>query len=173
MEELFDGRLEKWGIFEATKDKKVVPDKRCLADGENYVWVFSCEDGMISGISIYGLYDPYDILKAISDRRRVGFAVSREQALIRKCDFAYQCGADHQSSSIKRAAPLSPSMMFSMARTIWLDGTPTSANAAPISANCCGSTSLFRGPLTSSSSQPNRPCRLIRQAAGRSASSQR
>jgi hypothetical protein len=67
MEELFDGRLENWGIFEPTKDKKVLPDTRCLADGKNYVWVYSCEDGMISGISSYGLYDPYDILKAISE----------------------------------------------------------------------------------------------------------
>jgi hypothetical protein len=66
MEELFDGRLGKWGIFEPTSDKKVLPDERCLADGENCVWVYS-EEGMISVISSYGLYDPYDILKAISE----------------------------------------------------------------------------------------------------------
>ena len=67
MKELFDGRLKKWGIFEPTKGRKGLPGKRCLADGENCVWVFSCKDGMISVISSYGLYNPYRILKAISE----------------------------------------------------------------------------------------------------------
>jgi hypothetical protein len=67
MKDLFNGRLKKWGIFEPTKGRKVLPDMRCLADGENCVWVYSCEDGMISVISSYGLYNPYHILKAISE----------------------------------------------------------------------------------------------------------
>jgi hypothetical protein len=63
--------------------------------------------------------------------------------------------------------------MLSMAATTRLPGTPTPANAAPITCSCSGSTSVFRGPFTWSKNQPNRPCRPTRQAAGLPVSSQR
>ena len=66
MEELFDGRLEDWGIFEPT-GRNVSPDVRCLADGENYVRVFNCSKGVDLVLASYGLNYPYRILKAISE----------------------------------------------------------------------------------------------------------
>jgi hypothetical protein len=70
-----------------------------------------------------------------------------------------------------RAPP--QAVMLSMAETTWVLGMPTPANAAPIISSCAGSISAFRGPLTPSKNQPNRPCRQTRQAAGFSASCQR
>lgn len=65
IEKLFDGRLEAWGIFEP-RGKDLCANDRCLADGENHVRVFQCgsEDLVITS---YALYDPYRILKAISE----------------------------------------------------------------------------------------------------------
>jgi hypothetical protein len=70
----------------------------------------------------------------------------------------------HQSSSVESSR--CHWRMLSMAETTRLAGTPTRANAEPMTCSCSGSTSLFRGPLTSSRNQPNRPCRPTRQAAG-------
>ena len=56
--------------------------------------------------------------------------------------------------------------MLSSARATRLLRMPTSANAVSIIARCSGSILAFRGPLTSSKNQPNRPCRQTRQAAG-------
>jgi hypothetical protein len=66
IEELFDGRLEGWGIF-GPSGRKRLSDVRCLADGENYVRVFSCSKGVDLVIASYGFNDPYGILKAISE----------------------------------------------------------------------------------------------------------
>ena len=64
IEELFDGRLEGWGIFEPRGNKRL-SDVRCLADGGNYVRVFSCSADLV--IASYGFNDPYRILKSISE----------------------------------------------------------------------------------------------------------
>ena len=66
IEELFDGRLEKWGVFEPT-GRNVFSDERCLADGEDYVLAFSCNKGLISVITSDVFGNPYRILKAISE----------------------------------------------------------------------------------------------------------
>jgi hypothetical protein len=66
IEDLFDGRLEKWGIFEPTGGK-FSPDVRCLADGKDYVRVFSRNKGLDLVITSYGFGEPYRILKAMSE----------------------------------------------------------------------------------------------------------
>ena len=66
MKEVFDGRLRKWRIFEPRLKGKVVHDMRYLADGTDYVVVYSGNKGLVSIISSYALGNPYKIMKAIS-----------------------------------------------------------------------------------------------------------
>jgi hypothetical protein len=59
--DLFDGRLEEFGIFEHT-----IPEGcRALTDGRNHVWVYIEEDGRVAVITRYGGNDPDKILNAI------------------------------------------------------------------------------------------------------------
>jgi hypothetical protein len=67
MKELFDGRLKKWGIFEPRMKGKFVRDMRYIADGQDYVVVYSGNKGLVSIIASYALGNPYKILKAISE----------------------------------------------------------------------------------------------------------
>ena len=46
--DLFDGRLEKFGVREHINDE-TAEHNRCLTDGRNYVWVSITEDGLVSG----------------------------------------------------------------------------------------------------------------------------
>lgn len=60
-QELFDGRLEKFGIHE---DKPENSEKRSrLYDGKNYIWVF--DDGGDADFACFGLNDPTHILDTI------------------------------------------------------------------------------------------------------------
>ena len=78
MKEVFDGRLRKWGIFEPRLKGKVVHDMRYLADGTDYVVVYSGNKGLVSIISSYALGNPYKILKAISEAFDVDIWLERD-----------------------------------------------------------------------------------------------
>ncbi len=42
-EELFDGRLERFGIQEAIKEGSTSDNSRCLTDGNNFLWIYGDE----------------------------------------------------------------------------------------------------------------------------------
>jgi hypothetical protein len=66
--DLFDGRLEAFGVRE-----KIVPDetterRRCLTDGRNHLWVYNRDDGLISCLTRYAPGGaPGKILNAIAE----------------------------------------------------------------------------------------------------------
>jgi hypothetical protein len=50
-EELFDGRLKKYGVFEHHKET-ATPTSRCLTDGNNCLWVYGAE--VVEVLSMFG-----------------------------------------------------------------------------------------------------------------------
>ncbi len=65
-EELFDGRLESFGVKEEVVEGDTAADMRCLIDGPNYVWVFG--DEKVGSITGYGpANNPNKILSAIAE----------------------------------------------------------------------------------------------------------
>jgi hypothetical protein len=63
MTDLFDGRLEKHGVREATE--YAAPTHRCLTDGENNMPVSSNGNGVATWFSRYAGTDPTRILAAV------------------------------------------------------------------------------------------------------------
>ena len=64
--ELFDGRLESYGVKEKVVEGKTAADFRSLVDGHSYVWVYG--DEVVSVITRYGLSNnPYKIISAIAE----------------------------------------------------------------------------------------------------------
>jgi hypothetical protein len=63
--DLFDGRLEGWGIQEHA-NPEIDESRRCLTDGRNYLWVHIADDGLVS-LSRYGANAPSKILHAIAE----------------------------------------------------------------------------------------------------------
>ena len=66
--DLFDGRLEAFGVRERIKPDETTEQRRCLTDGRNYLWVYINDDGQISFFTRYfpgG--NPGKILKAIAE----------------------------------------------------------------------------------------------------------
>ena len=62
-EKLFDGRLELFGVHDACA-KDTTPTRRCLTDGNNYLWVYG--DEAVEGMTRFGLMNaPGKILSAI------------------------------------------------------------------------------------------------------------
>lgn len=62
--DLFDGRLEKFGVREhVTADK--TEGWKCLTDGRNYLEVYIDDDGFVSNLRRAGLNTPDKILEAI------------------------------------------------------------------------------------------------------------
>ena len=46
-DELFDGRLEKFGVYEHIVPGEASDTERCLTDGRNRLWAYASEDGSI------------------------------------------------------------------------------------------------------------------------------
>ena len=66
MEDLFDGRLESYGITEHTEDGTTSAEKRCLTDGRNWIWVYGEKD--VDCLKRFGMMNaPGKILGAIAD----------------------------------------------------------------------------------------------------------
>ncbi len=51
--DVFDGRLEEFGIREHINDM-TCEVLRCLTDGQNYVWLYVTEKGVLGGATRYG-----------------------------------------------------------------------------------------------------------------------
>jgi len=80
---LLDGRLEKFGVREhhVAADHSYANDhaKRCLRDDEqNFLWVFSDEQGFVESFTRYGFNDAKRILAAISEELRVEIVSEHE-----------------------------------------------------------------------------------------------
>jgi hypothetical protein len=65
--EMFDGRLETFGVSERFVADQSTERSRCLTDGRNFMWVYSNDHGFVSGITRYGGNAPSKILRAISE----------------------------------------------------------------------------------------------------------
>jgi hypothetical protein len=64
--DLFDGRLEKFGIREEVVPDATTEDSRCLTDGRNYLWVEE-SGGLLVGMKRYAGNAPGKILGAIAE----------------------------------------------------------------------------------------------------------
>ena len=65
--DLFDGRLEEFGVREHVKPDQTTKKTRCLTDGCNYLWVYIDGDDFVSYLKRYAPNgDPSEILDAIS-----------------------------------------------------------------------------------------------------------
>jgi len=66
--DLFDGRLEAFGVREEIVLDGTTEGTRCLTDGRNYLWAYINDDGLVSSLTRYfpgGA--PGKILKAIAE----------------------------------------------------------------------------------------------------------
>ena len=72
MADLFDGRLESFGVHEHYT-KETTPNQRFVTDGLNFLWVYSDEKGLILGFTRRGMNAPQHILGAIAE----AFGVNR------------------------------------------------------------------------------------------------
>ena len=63
--DVFDGRLEKYGIREYVDDGQTSDRQRCLTDGRNYIWFFCNDSGKLDCMRRYGANAPQRILNAI------------------------------------------------------------------------------------------------------------
>ena len=70
MSDLFDGRLEKVGVYEHQNDE-ATSTNRCLTDGRNFLWVHCNEEGFASTFTRYGGNAPQRVLTAVSDEFEV------------------------------------------------------------------------------------------------------
>jgi hypothetical protein len=65
--DLFDGRLERFGVREHVKPDGTTDRRRCLTDGRNYMWVYIDEYGFICGLTRYAGNAAGKILDAVAD----------------------------------------------------------------------------------------------------------
>ena len=65
--DLFDGRLEEFGVREHVKPEAKTEKSRLLTDGRNYLWVYIDDDGFVGCLSRYGGNAPGKILNAVAD----------------------------------------------------------------------------------------------------------
>jgi len=70
MADLFDGRLEKFGVHEH-RSEEANASLKCLTDGRNFVSVCGDEKGLVSTFTRRGLNAPQHILGAISEEFKV------------------------------------------------------------------------------------------------------
>jgi len=63
--DLFSGILEPFGIRELVKGGKTCEARRCLTDGQSWVWVTMDKNGFVECLTSYGLCDPRKILFSI------------------------------------------------------------------------------------------------------------
>ena len=50
-QELFDGRLDEYGVHEHLSPSTTIHGWRCLADGNNYMWASVSEDGFVNTVT--------------------------------------------------------------------------------------------------------------------------
>jgi hypothetical protein len=67
MADLFDGRMEKYGITEEL-DSPRTSKSRCLRHGENSLWVNADATGGVSELTSYSTNDPTNILHAVAQK---------------------------------------------------------------------------------------------------------
>jgi hypothetical protein len=65
--DLFDGRLDPFGVSEHFVPGETSHQKKCLTDGRNYIWVNVDDQGFVDTIVRYGGNAPRKILEAIAD----------------------------------------------------------------------------------------------------------
>ena len=66
--ELFDGRLERYGVREHVKSEDMSDRKRCLTDGRYSLWVYAEDDGTVSTMLRAGMLNaPGRILGAVAE----------------------------------------------------------------------------------------------------------
>jgi len=66
--DLFDGRLEEFGVREHVKPDETTEKSRCLTDGRNYMWVYMDDGGFAGSITRYASGGaPGKILGAIAE----------------------------------------------------------------------------------------------------------
>jgi hypothetical protein len=65
--DLFDRRLEDFGVREHIKPDATTETFRCLTDGRNYLWVYINDAGMVTCITRYGANAPGKILNAMGE----------------------------------------------------------------------------------------------------------
>ena len=65
---LFDGRLEEFGVREHIKADETSNSRRCLTDGRNYLWTYEGDEGSLGLITRWGGNAPDRIMRAISER---------------------------------------------------------------------------------------------------------
>jgi hypothetical protein len=63
--DLFDGRLEKFGVREQATAEATETSK-CLTDGRNYLWAYVDDAGFVSCVTRYAGNAPSKILDAIA-----------------------------------------------------------------------------------------------------------
>jgi hypothetical protein len=61
--DLFDGRLEEFGVREHVQAERTTKHSRCLTDGHSYLWVHIDDDGSVDLHSYY----PGEILHAVAE----------------------------------------------------------------------------------------------------------
>jgi hypothetical protein len=66
MADLFDGRLENDGVHEH-HSKEATATQKCLTDGQNFLWVYANEKGLVSSFSRYCMNRTWRILNAIAN----------------------------------------------------------------------------------------------------------
>src|SRR5262249_35520411 len=64
--DLFDGRLEKFGVHEQLTND-TTKKRKCLTDGRNYLWVSINDAGFVGNITRYGANAPSKILIVIAE----------------------------------------------------------------------------------------------------------
>jgi hypothetical protein len=65
--DLFDGRLENFGVHEDESQHGSTETSRCLRDGRNFVWVYISADGLVTTLNRFGVHAPGKILEAVAD----------------------------------------------------------------------------------------------------------
>jgi hypothetical protein len=68
--EVFEGRLQRLGIYERITDK-TTDDHRSLTDGHDSVWIQGNSNNEVSKITVWGTNDPTQIFSAISETFKV------------------------------------------------------------------------------------------------------
>jgi hypothetical protein len=51
--EVFDGRLEEFGVHEHVEPDTTIEKTRLLTDGRNYLWVYIDDDGLVASLTRY------------------------------------------------------------------------------------------------------------------------
>jgi hypothetical protein len=65
--DLFDGRLEAFGIREHVEPDETTERRRCLTDGRNYLWVYIDDNGFVSRLVRYAGNAPGKILNSVAE----------------------------------------------------------------------------------------------------------